>query len=141
MDKQMVMLMGMTLCFFLKSKSLKQKQNIFKQLFLHAADDEEETIIEKLLQKIMVCVQAAFPYGDQNAIPPQPRNDIDDVISNSAFFSENFHQKDERLFFSENMIFGRFRKNNFTFFDQKFPVPAHVGTQKIFIKKMKDYFF
>ena len=57
------------------------------------------------------------------------------------FFSENFHQKDERLFFSENMIFGRFRKNNFTFFDQKFPVPARVGTQKIFIKKMKDYFF
>ena len=30
--------------------------------------------------------------------------------------SENFHQKDEKLFFSENMIFGHFVKNNFFYF-------------------------
>ena len=58
----------------------------FSQAFLHAEDDEEEKLLQKLLQKVMRCAFAAFPYNDPNSRPSPARSDIPDVMDNLSFF-------------------------------------------------------
>ena len=54
-------------------------------MFVRAEHDEEERILQQLLQQIMQCAYAAFPFHDPNAFPTPPTAALpqDDV---SAFF-------------------------------------------------------
>ena len=59
---------------------------LLQKVFHDIEDDEEETLLQKLLQKVMVCVYAAFPFHDPNAYPEPPRDDIDNRMDENYAF-------------------------------------------------------
>ena len=56
------------------------------QAFLHADDDAEETLLQKLLGKIMICANKAYPANNPTAFPPDPAEDVEDVNNELTFF-------------------------------------------------------
>ena len=49
--------------------AMKESFLVLHRVLLGVEDDEEETLLQKLLQRIMICINAAYPFDDPNVFP------------------------------------------------------------------------